>query len=254
MVDAVGSARNAGDRINAGTTTLFDNFETFLTLLTAQLRNQDPLSPLDSNEFTAQLTQMAGVEQQLLTNDLLQGMLEAQNGNTLSNAAAYIGKEGTAIWSTTRYEDGSAEWSYELGKNAETVSLEVLDASGKVVWRGEGDGKTTGVHDFNWDGKTTGGGQVDDGGVYSLRVTAKDAAGKDVGSQTLIRGRVTSVEMYDGVPYVTIGKSIMPLETLISLEERAAVTPPPPGTDEEDPPEVNHHSRVRSLNPLSYLS
>ncbi|WP_312136309.1 flagellar hook capping FlgD N-terminal domain-containing protein [Brevundimonas sp.] len=252
MVDAVQKTANSQNRINAGATTLFDNFETFLTLLTTQLKNQDPLSPLDSNEFTAQLTQMAGVEQQLLTNDLLQGMLAAQNGNALSNAAAYIGKEGTAIWNTTRYEDGSAEWSYELGKNAETVSLEVLDASGKVVWRGEGDGKTTGVHDFSWDGKTTGGGQVDDGGVYSLRVTAKDAAGKDVGSQTLIRGRVTSVEMYDGVPYVTIGKSIMPLETLISLEERMAATPPPTDAEEDDPSLIG--TLARTLNPLSYLS
>ncbi len=249
MVDAVKGAANAQNRINSGTTTLFDNFETFLTLLTTQLRNQDPLSPLDSNEFTAQLTQMAGVEQQLLTNDLLKGMIDSQNSNTLANSAAYIGKDGTAIWNTTRFEEGSADWSYELGSNATSVSLEVLDASGKVVWRGEGDGKTTGVHDFQWDGKTTGGGQVDDGGVYSLRVTAKDAAGKAVGSQTLIRGRVTSVEMYDGVPYVTIGKSIMPLETLISLEERAATTTPPPaGTDEDEPPQVNPYSRLNAPN------
>ena len=65
------SANDAAARLNTGSTALFDNFETFLTLLTTQLRNQDQLSPLDSNEFTAQLTQMAGVEQQLLTNDLL---------------------------------------------------------------------------------------------------------------------------------------------------------------------------------------
>lgn len=252
MVDAVSTVASADSKISAGQTKLFDNFETFLTLLTAQLRNQDPLSPLDSNEFTAQLTQMAGVEQQLLTNDLLKGMIAAQNANALANAAAYIGKDATAIWSTSRLEDGKANWSYELATTASTVSLEVLDAKGQVVWRGDG-AKTGGVHDFSWDGKTTGGGQMEDGGVYSLRVTAKDAMGNAVGSQTLIRGRVTSVEMYDGIPYVTIGSAIMPLETLISLEERAAGTEPPPADAEEDDPSLLG-TLANALNPLSYLS
>jgi len=253
MVDAVSSVSNADTRINSGSVKLFDNFETFLTLLTTQLKNQDPLSPLDSNEFTAQLTQMAGVEQQLLTNDLLKGLVEAQNGNALSNAAAYIGKDGTAIWSTARLEEGSAEWSYELGTNANSASLEVLNAAGQVVWRGDAPSKATGVHDFKWDGKTTGGGQLDDGGVYSLRVTAKDAAGQAVQAQTLIRGRITSVEMYDGVPYVSIGKSIMPLDNLISLEEQAAKSTAPPADAEDDNTSLIG-TLANALNPLSYLS
>lgn len=254
MVDAVSSvAASAENRISSGSTKLFDNFETFLTLLTTQLRNQDPLSPLDSNEFTAQLTQMAGVEQQLLTNDLLKGLVEAQNGSALSNAAAYIGKEATAIWSTVRLEDGEATWSYELGEKASSVSLEVLNAKGQVVWRGDAPEKGTGVHDFSWGGKTTGGGQLDDGGVYSLRVSAKDVAGQAVQSQTLVRGRVTSVEMYDGTAYVTIGKSILPLDNLISLEERAAATTPPPADTEEDDPSMLG-TLANALNPLTYLS
>ena len=81
MVDSVANTTaNATNRIGAGSTMLASNFETFLTLLTSQLKNQDPLSPVDSNQFTAQLTQMAGVEQQLLTNDLLKGLLAAQGG------------------------------------------------------------------------------------------------------------------------------------------------------------------------------
>jgi flagellar basal-body rod modification protein FlgD len=81
MVDSItNTTANAANRIGAGSTMLASNFETFLTLLTSQLKNQDPLSPVDSNQFTAQLTQMAGVEQQLLTNDLLKGLLAAQGG------------------------------------------------------------------------------------------------------------------------------------------------------------------------------
>ncbi|RZJ39312.1 MAG: flagellar hook capping protein, partial [Brevundimonas sp.] len=107
MVDAV-STNNAAGRINTGGATLASNFETFLTLLTTQLRNQDPLSPVDSNEFTAQLTQMAGVEQQLLTNDLLTSLLAAQSAGGLDNASNYIGKEVTAAWTATSLEDGKA--------------------------------------------------------------------------------------------------------------------------------------------------
>ena len=106
MVDAVTTTNAAAGRINAGSAMLASNFETFLSLLTAQLKNQDPLSPVDSNQFTAQLTQMAGVEQQLLTNELLKSMLAAQGGGGLTDAAAFIGRDATAAWSTVRLEDG----------------------------------------------------------------------------------------------------------------------------------------------------
>lgn len=149
MVDSItNTTSNATNRIGAGSTMLASNFETFLTLLTSQLKNQDPLSPVDSNQFTSQLTQMAGVEQQLLTNDLLKGLLEAQGGGGLAGAATYIGKEATAAWSATKFTDGEATWSYELAGNAASARLEVLDGTGKVVWSGDAPDRTTGVHDF----------------------------------------------------------------------------------------------------------
>ena len=117
MANAISSV-DASGRLNAGSVALFDNFETFLTLLTTQMKNQDPLSPLDSNEFTAQLTQMAGVEQQLLTNDLLTSLVAAQAGGGLDNASNYIGKNVTAAWTATSLENGEATWSYELAEDA----------------------------------------------------------------------------------------------------------------------------------------
>ena len=248
MVDAV-STNNAAGRVNAGGQMLASNFQTFLSLLTTQLRNQDPLSPVDSNEFTAQLTQMAGVEQQLLTNDLLTSLLRAQQGDGLTGASQYIGKDATAVWSATRFEDGEASWSYELAADATDVTLQVLDASGKVVWSGPAPDKTNGMHDFKWDGATTGGGQVDDGGVYTLKVLAKDGVGKEVDSQVLIRGRVTGVEMYDNTPFVIIGKSIMPVSSLIALEEQKAAAQPDP---EEDAGALS--ALASKLNPLNLLS
>ena len=131
MVDAVSTANSAAGKINSGSTMLASNFETFLSLLTAQLKNQDPLSPVDSNQFTAQLTQMAGVEQQLLTNELLKGMLAAQGSGGLGEAATYIGKEATAAWSATKVKDGDATWSYEIARDAASAKLPSGFASGK---------------------------------------------------------------------------------------------------------------------------
>jgi len=252
MVDSVASTTaNATNRIGAGTTMLASNFETFLALLTSQLKNQDPLSPVDSNQFTAQLTQMAGVEQQLLTNDLLKGLLAAQGGGGLAGAATYIGKEATAAWSATKLTDGEATWSYELAANAASARLEVLDGSGNVVWSGDAPDRTTGVHDFTWDGKATTGNDGQDGQVYSLRVVARDAAGGAVDSQVLTRGRITGVEMYDGVPYLTVGNSILPLSTVIALEEAQTAAATPANDDSE---EGLMAAIASSLNPMKLFS
>jgi len=254
MVDSItNTTSNATNRIGAGSTMLASNFETFLTLLTSQLKNQDPLSPVDSNQFTAQLTQMAGVEQQLLTNDLLKGLLAAQGGGGLASAATYIGKEATAAWSATKFTDGEATWSYELASNAASATLQVLDGSGNVVWSGDAPDRTTGVHDFTWDGEATSGNDGQDGQVYSLRVVARDAAGGSVDSQVLTRGRITGVEMYDGEPYLTVGNSILPLSTVIALEEaRTAATPPP--ANDDDGEEGLLASIAASINPMKLFS
>ncbi len=250
MVDSItNTTANATNRIGAGSTMLASNFETFLTLLTSQLKNQDPLSPVDSNQFTAQLTQMAGVEQQLLTNDLLKGLLAAQGGGGLASAATYIGKEATAAWSATKLTDGKATWSYELATNAASATLQVLDGTGKVVWSGAAPDRTTGVHDFTWDGKATSGNDGQNGQLYSLRVVAQDSAGGPIDSQVLTRGRITGVEMYDGVPYLTVGNSILPLSTVIALEEARTGTTPPPANDDGLLASI-----AASINPLKLFS
>ncbi len=223
------TANDAAVKTENTRTSLVSNFETFLTLLTAQLKNQDPLSPMDSNQVTEQLTQMTGVEQQLLTNDLLTSLLAAQQGAGLNGATNYIGKDATAAWAVTKLEDGKANWSYELGASATEATLSVLDSTGKTVWTGPAPDRTTGTHEFVWNGKTTAGGQLPDGGVYSLKVTAKNGAAT-VDSQVLTTGRVTGVEMYDGVPYLTIGNAIVPVSSVIGLDEHVTPAPTPTTT------------------------
>ncbi len=234
MVTAV-NAQTAANKLNTGSSMLASNFETFLSLLTAQLKNQDPLSPMDSTEFTGQLTQMAGVEQQLLSNQLLTALLDGQTGDGLASASNYIGKNATAVWDATKAADGKASWSYELASNASDVEIQVLNAAGQVVWKGPAPDAGSGVHDFTWT-------EGQDGSVYTLKVTAKDATGGKVDAQVLMRGRISGVEMYADEPYVTIGNSVMPLSSIIALDEKnASATPtpaptptPPPTTPETD--------------------
>lgn len=252
MVDAVTTSA-ASSRISSGSTMLAGNFETFLMLLTTQLKNQDPLSPVDSNEFTAQLTQMAGVEQQLLTNDLLTSILAAQQNAGLGSAAMYMGKDATAVWSATTLKDGAATWSYELADDATDVQLKILNASGAVVWSGAAPEMGAGIHDFTWDGKTTAGGQLSDGGVYTLQITATNGSGATVESQALIRGRITGVELYDGQPYLTVGSSILPLSSVIALDERAATTATTT-TDDDEEEQSLLASIASNLNPMNLFS
>ena len=164
--------------------------------------------------------------------------MDAGRGGGLAGASNYIGKEATAVWSATELADGKATWSYELAKDATSATVQVLDASGKVVWSGDAPDRSTGVHDFTWDGTTTGGGQLEDGGVYTLKVVAKDGTGK-VDAQVLMRCRITGVEMYADEPYVTIGNSVMPLSSIIALDEKnASVTPPKPDPTPEQLPVI----------------
>lgn len=248
MVAAVTSVSTATANTDDARNSLATNFDTFLTLLTAQLKNQDPLSPMDSTAFTQQLTQMTGVQQQLLTNDLLTSLLAAQQGG-LGGASNYIGQDITAAWSADKLTDGKATWSYELGANATGAKLQVLDGTGKIVWTGNAPDLTAGTHDFTWDGKTTAGGQMSDGGVYTLKIAATNAAGS-VSSQVLMRGQVSGVEMYDGKPYLTVGNSIIPVSNVISLQAHVAATPP----SLIDQTLGAAASAASALNPLKLLS
>lgn len=104
-----------------GKARLASSFDTFLKLLTSQLKNQDPLSPLDSNQFTQQLVQMTGVEQQIYSNDLLK-QLVSNSGSTISQAVSVIGKDVQASVATSGLSGGKANWNYKLDRAAADVS------------------------------------------------------------------------------------------------------------------------------------
>lgn len=118
----------------SSTTPEQDDFNNFLLLMTAQLRQQDPLQPLESTEFVAQLATFSSVEQQIKTNDKLDRMLEAVSQGQMQDAVAYIGQQvEVADDSVTVDGDGPHRFGYELSEPVDQAVLRVLDAAERVV-------------------------------------------------------------------------------------------------------------------------
>src|ERR1700712_5955062 len=109
------------------------NFTQFLTLLTTQLKNQNPLDPMDTNQFTQQLVQFAGVEQQLKTNDRLDNILTASQSASSASATSYIGKTVTADGSASQLSKGSASWTLTPDRAASKAVITILDSKNNVV-------------------------------------------------------------------------------------------------------------------------
>src|SRR3954447_25493927 len=122
IASATGTAPSANSGVKMSTTsdtaTLASNFTTFLTLLTTQLKNQNPLDPLDTNQFTQQLVQFAGVEQQLKTNDELSSLIAAQQATQSTQALSFVGRTAVVDGTTTSLDKSSATWNLNIPSNS----------------------------------------------------------------------------------------------------------------------------------------
>ena len=206
-----------------GLGSLANNFNTFLSLLTTQLKNQDPTAPLDSNQFTQQLVQMTGVEQQLNANALLQQVAN-NTSNGISTAVSLIGKNVKAASDTANLSGGQAQWSYNLPAAASDLKLEVLDASGNVVHAEAPTNRTVGDHPFHWNGKDLCGAQLPDGGTYTLRVTATDATGTALATTNYVQGVVTGVTQANGSTSITVNGGPVDWSKVVSVDQVAPTT------------------------------
>jgi flagellar basal-body rod modification protein FlgD len=216
------------DTTALGRARLADNFDTFLTLLTTQLKNQDPLSPLDSNQFTQQMVSMTGVEQQLATNDLLK-QLVGNTGSNMATAVSLIGKDVRATSSTTALANDQAKWIYNLDHTASTVKIEVVDGAGRVVHAEQSEGTSAGDHTFTWDG-TGPGGAKQPNGVYSVRVTATDADAQAVPTTVSVQGIVTAIEQANGGTLLTINGGKVSWDNVTVVNQPAAPATGSPST------------------------
>ena len=198
-----------------GTSTsgLAADFETFLTLLTTQMRNQDPLQPMESTEFISQLATFSGVEQQVRANQRLDGILSALSGDTSAGLAEWIGREVRAP-TKAAYEGDPIEVGFTAADDADRNLLVVKNAFGSVVASRTLD---SGATEATWDGTDDLGNGVAHGD-YTFAVESYDGDTL-LGTQTgTIYATVTEVRIADGKPALVLGNGEqVPLDSITGL-------------------------------------
>lgn len=196
-VDAITGSQANSASTNARTT-LSSNFDTFLTLLTAQLSNQDPLNPVDSAQFTQQLVQYSQVEQQIQTNDRLASLLAQSSASSGAAAVAYIGKTAVIDSPVAALKNDSATWTYATPNANGVVALSVTDASGREVFRTTRNASAN-AQEFSWNGRDVAGAKLPSG-AYTLNVAATDSAGAAVTPAISVNEAVTGIDFTGASP------------------------------------------------------
>ena len=178
------------------------NFQSFLQLLTTQLQNQNPLSPLDTNQFTQQLVEFAGVQQQINTNDSLSTLVSLQQTAQSSQALEFVGKTAVVKGSTTSLTSSEAAWGLNIAA-ASQVTINITNSSGATVYTSSIAANAGNNQPFTWNGQGSDGTQWPDG-TYTMTATAADSNGNNVAVTTLIAGTVSSVNLSQSPPLLAI--------------------------------------------------
>jgi flagellar basal-body rod modification protein FlgD len=191
--------------------TMASNFDQFLRLLTTQLKNQNPLDPLDTNQFTQQLVQFAQVEQQISMNQQLTTLIALQQTTQATQAISLVGATVTVGGDTAELRNGIASWSFSPAKTA-AATITIKDATGQTAYTGNFT-VNPGQQNFTWDGKGNNGAQWPDG-KYTISVVAKDSSGQSVAVSTQVTGVVDSVDVAQNPPLLWVGGNSFTLDQI----------------------------------------
>ena len=212
------SSNNTAQAAGAlGSQQLAGNFNTFLTLLTTQLQNQDPLDPLDTNQFTQQLVEFASVEQQVNMNSNLQTLITMQQTSQSLQALQLVGANVTINSNTAALSNATgspATWGFSSPSPA-TGAVTITSSTGQVAYTGTVS-LTSGNQSFTWSGKGNNGVTWPDGN-YTLSINATGANGQAVTVSTQVQGTISAVNVSQNPPQVTVGGQSYPLSAIQSI-------------------------------------
>jgi len=214
LVDPTAAAQTQSQKSSFS---LAADLDSFLLLLTTQLKNQDPLAPLDSNEFTGQLVAFAGVEQQIATNDHLEQLLNLQSASLAASIIGFVGTDVVAEVSQVPLQGGEAKFTYSLTGNAKNVVISITDDKGNIMLTKAGE-LSAGDHEFVWDGNDVNGQKVPDG-PYRVSVTPIGFEASPVSARVKISGHVTGVTMDRGNATLDVGGVAVPLDRILTIKE-----------------------------------
>lgn len=199
---------------------LAGDFDDFLVLLTTQLKNQDPLSPMDSTEFTNQLVNFAGVEQQINSNQKLDSLVAMGLGTSFSSALNYVGKDVSYLSSEAHFDGQTPlEIDYAItGGTSVQTKINIYNEEKDLVFTQDVSDDQK-VENFVWDGTMTGGGKAP-AGTYSIRVDALDADDKALKTSTVVNGHVSGVETQNGATFLLVGERAVSIGNIINVSEK----------------------------------
>lgn len=177
----------------------------FLTLMTAQMKNQDPFDPVDNTQMVAQMAQFSSLAGISEMNTTLQAIAAKLGGTTTTDLVSWVGRtvltEGAVAYPRT---DGTLGGVIELGADAAAVNVVVEGPNGEILKNVELGAVKAGQSEFDWDG-TTDTGEDAGTGPFTIRVAAQNANGGAVSARPLVWAPVTAVAMgSDGNPVLTL--------------------------------------------------
>ncbi|WP_082788372.1 flagellar hook assembly protein FlgD [Sphingorhabdus sp. M41] len=213
---ALAATGSATPSTQSASTKLNGDFDMFLKLLTTQMQNQDPLSPMDTAQYTQQLVQFSQVEQSIQQTGTLNEILARLSVDSLAQAAGFIGREATVEGNETGGGAGvNSQWQWQLPYSPTALSARVTDSAGKVVATRQLDSNDrTGT--FTWDGQSDTGVALPKG-AYRLELLAQDASGGPIPAELRAVGLVEGVSQVNGMLMLTIGGQQVSADKLLSV-------------------------------------
>ncbi|MBF0227449.1 MAG: flagellar hook assembly protein FlgD [Desulfobacterales bacterium] len=192
--------------------------DAFLTMLVAQLKNQDPLNPMQGTDFTAQLSQFSSLEQLFNMNDSLASLKESFSTKAKENLIDYIGKNISIEEDTVKISNGKVIGGlFSINKDA-NVSAVIYDEFGKEVNRINLGSKEAGTHGINWTGKDVNGELLPDG-TYYADISALDSQGRSLPVGFNITGKVDGVTFNGGIPYLVMNNILIDPSSVLEVSE-----------------------------------
>lgn len=198
------------------------NKESFLKMMTEQLKFQDPFNPVKNENFTQQMAMLSQLEQQINMNENLEKMASAQNNHQIA-ALQLVGKNISADKAAIYHDaDKASTVQFTLPQDATDVRVQVLDQAGEPVREIGMGAQNSGELHTKWDGLSEQGFPMPSG-RYSYKILAKDMAGKDLGISTKVDGRVTGVTSSQGTVFLLVGDQRIGLNDVEMIKEGVAV-------------------------------
>jgi flagellar basal-body rod modification protein FlgD len=193
---------------------LSNNFNDFLQMLMTQLQNQDPTSPMDTNEFTSELVAFSGVEQQINTNQSLTQLIQLTQSGEVMQAAAMDGKQATVQSSQIALQNGTGSLQFTTA-TPQAVAIAITNAAGQQIY-GTVLNSTAGQNTWTWNGQDNNGNQLPDG-AYNVALVAANADGSLAAQPFTVTGTVTGVQGTSSGMELEMGALSVPFSAVQSM-------------------------------------